>query len=113
MAELLDRIALTLAGANKCGCAMSAAEMLVANIVHERPKRAILIVDRGNGWDVTQYGPQNAGRPRDYTAPDYVTIQSTTQNVEEMLVRLRREPDMEAGGTIITDPEQIVRELSK
>ncbi len=108
--DALERVAKIFEG--KCGCAMSAAELLVANAAHQKPKRSILIVDRGNGWDVTQYGPDSAGRPRDGSGPDCITLQAAMELVEETMVKVRREPDPEAAGEIITDPAEIARTLS-
>lgn len=95
---------------DKCSCSMSSLELLQGNLAHQKPKRMVLIVDWGNGWDVTSYGPQNAGRPG-RGDPDCITLQATLERVEDALVRLRREPEMESGGEIINDPVEIARAL--
>lgn len=98
---------------DKCPCSMTALELLQQNLSAQKPQRMVLIVDHGNGWDVTSYGPQNAGRPRGGD-PDCITLQATLELIEETLVRLRREPDDDGVvGEIVTDPAGIVRALSR
>lgn len=99
----------------KCACEMTAMEILQQNLEVTRPSRSILIVDLGNGWDVTMFGPEMAGNPLSEPGPDHVTIQATIEAVERMLVNLRRQSESgdPPDGEIITDPDQIVQALSE
>lgn len=95
-----------------CPCSMTALELLQANIAVSRPTKSVLIEDRGNGWDVTMYGPDAAGRPRDTAAPDCITIQAALEQIEAMLVNLRRQSDVETVGGEVLTGEAMARELS-
>jgi hypothetical protein len=95
---------------DKCGCSMTAVELLQANIAHQKPKRMLLIVDWGNGWDVTMYGPESAGRPS-RGDPDCITMPAILERTEELLVNLRRQSD-DVRGEVVTDPVEIARLLS-
>ena len=97
----------------KCACAMTALELLQANIAVQRPVKSVLITDRGRGWDVVMYGPDSAGFPPPDDEPAHITIQSALEKIEECLVHLRRQPDVGAAprGEIVTDPHEIARAL--
>ena len=95
----------------RCPCSMTGLEMLQEAIAIARPRKSLLIVDRGNGWDVTMFGPDSAGRPRDGAEPDCITLQATVEQVEAMLVNLRRQSDIETVGGEMLTGEAMVREL--
>lgn len=90
----------------KCIFDMTGDEILAEHVALAKPARSILIVDKGNGWDVTMFGPQSAGLPATCS-----TIAKVIEEVEDKLVNLRRQPDKIERGEVITDPARIVEEL--
>lgn len=91
----------------KCACEMTAAEILGETVRIRQPARSILIEDVGHGWRVTQFGPETAGDP----APaEHVTIQSTLERVEALLVLLRRQKEI-TPSEVITDPLIIAKAI--
>jgi hypothetical protein len=89
----------------KCVFDMTGDEILAEHIAITKPARSILIVDKGNGWDVTMFGPESAGLPS-----TCATIAKVAELVEEYCVNLRRQKAIPRG-EVITDPARIIEEL--
>lgn len=86
----------------KCGCSMTTREILLASIAHQNPQKCLLIVDHGDGWDITAYGPDSAGWPPRDGERDCITIQAALERIEEELVLLRRQSNVEPTGVVLT-----------
>lgn len=91
----------------KCPCSMTALELLQQHIDLKKPVKSMLIIDNGNGWNVTMFGPDAAG-----LGTDHITLQSAVEEVEDRLVNLRRQSNVESkDGEVITDPVGVARAL--
>jgi hypothetical protein len=88
----------------KCGCQMTAPELLIANVVGRDNIKSILIEDTGRGWSVTPYYPSSAG-----LGTDHITLQSAALAVERLMVEIRRDDtrphDPSNGVTVTADAE--------